>query len=571
MSGITAPVGLRMAERMRAIDLPVCAVLSGRAVRADLVETTSLRGQRVADALPELTKRSRSMVRLAAAEDGGQNVRPLKLGAVLSGGPAAGGHNVLVGIYQFIKAAHPGSELYGFKKGPEGLLSGKGGWFNDDLISSIKNTGGFDVRGLMGTSRKKLETEEDLANCYKVLLELGLNGVVIIGGDDSNTNAAFLADYFLRMGSDITVIGVPKTIDGDLQIWPWVPISFGFHTATQIYSNLIGNLLNDAKSSLKYWNFVKVMGRSASWIALEAALQTHPNLVLIGEEIKTKKQTLESVVQEIVEVIVARSQAGKNYGLVIIPEGIVEFIPEMNELLKKIGSHIFDFGVEEFKHLTPKEKSEEIVGYLEGSEEATWNSLPENIRDGLLAGPDDHGNIKLSQIQSDVMLMEMCKTKIQRINRDRKAAGQKEVKFDPMNNFYGYEGRCGYPTAFDLIYTYNLGRAAAALSYLGYTGYMAAVSNLEAPVEQWEAFGIPLAGLINVEIRKNQPALVIEKALVGMDNPALLHLNSLRESWKLGDDYLNPGTIQYLIENGQLAIDNLPLIMQIMAQAYRQN
>lgn len=435
-----------------------------------------------------------------------------KVGVVLSGGQAPGGHNVIIGLFDALKELNAGSSLIGFLNGPSGIIEKKYKELNAEFLAGYRNTGGFDM---IGSGRTKIETPEQFAAAEKVCRELDLDGLVIIGGDDSNTNAALLAEYFLSKDCKTSVIGVPKTIDGDLKN-EHIETSFGFDTACKVYSEIIGNLERDALSAKKYWFFVKIMGRSASHVALECALQTHPNITLIGEEIEAQKKTLEQIVNQITDVINKRAAQGKNYGVVIIPEGIIEFIPEFKQLIKELNQ------------LLAEGKN---VDQLSEQSAHVFHMLPELIQKQLLLDRDPHGNVQVSKIETERLLIEMVKPKV--------------PKLSPQPLFCGYEGRSCFPSNFDCQYCYALGQVAALLIDGGATGYMACVSDLAFPVSDWKCSGVPLVSMMHMEVRKGKSKPVIRKALVDLDGAAFEYFAAHRNKWAIEDDYRFPGPIQY--------------------------
>jgi pyrophosphate--fructose-6-phosphate 1-phosphotransferase len=437
---------------------------------------------------------------------------PKKVGVVLSGGQAPGGHNVIVGLFDALKELNPKSSLIGFLNGPSGIIENKTKELTGGFLDTYRNTGGFDM---IGSGRTKIETPEQFAAAEKVCREHNLDGLVIIGGDDSNTNAALLAEYFKSKNCKTAVVGVPKTIDGDLKN-AHIEISFGFDTACKVYSEIIGNLERDALSAKKYWFFVKIMGRSASHVALECALQTHPNITLIGEEIEAEQKTLDQIVNEIADVIHKRAASGKHYGVIIIPEGIIEFIPEFKQLIKELNQLL---------------SSGQNIDQLSERSAHVYRSLPELIQKQLLLDRDPHGNVQVSKIETERLLIEMVKAKVPKLN--------------PQPLFCGYEGRSCLPSNFDCQYCYALGQVAAVLISSGATGYMARVSNLALPVSDWKCGGIPLVSMMHMEVRKGKSKPVIRKALVDLDAAAFRYFADHRESWALGDDYQYPGPIQY--------------------------
>ncbi|MCB1107717.1 MAG: diphosphate--fructose-6-phosphate 1-phosphotransferase [Chlamydiia bacterium] len=443
----------------------------------------------------------------------------LKIGVVLSGGQAAGGHNVITGLFDALKKFHHESQLIGFLNGPSGIIEGESLNLSEDLLSNYRNQGGFD---LIGSGRTKIETDEQLEKSLAVLDKLQLDGLVVIGGDDSNTNGAVLAEACLARGQKTKIIGVPKTIDGDLKN-KYVDISFGFHTAASTYSEMIGNIARDAASAKKYTHFIKLMGRSASHIALECALSTHPNLCLIGEEVAEKKMTLKDVTNQIADLIEKRGNKGKNYGVILIPEGLIEFIPEMKILISELNT------------LLAKGKDETA---LSPEAKATFDFLPQEIRKQLLLDRDPHGNVQVSHIQTDLLFSTKVKEEL-------KGRSSFKGKFSPVHHFFGYEGRAGLPTNFDATYCYALGHVAALLIRDGHTGYMSAVRHLTKPSEEWEICGIPITSLMNLEIRKGKEKPVIRKALVDLSSAPFKAFARNRDKWSVEDHYAFPGPIQF--------------------------
>lgn len=458
--------------------------------------------------------------------------KSVRVGVLFSGGPAAGGHNIITGLYDGLKEINPKSEVIGFSDGPEGLLNGLARVLTAREIESVRNQGGF---YLLGTSRTKFEKAEDFQKCQQTLEKFLLDGLLVIGGDDSNTNAAHLSQYLIEHGSKTAVVGIPKTIDGDLAFLPYLETSFGFHTATRIYSEMVGNIGRDLPSSRKIWHFVKLMGRSASWVTLEVAFQTQPNVALIGEEIKAKNMTLAQVVEGICQVIAGRQAAGKKYGLVLIPEGIVEFIPEIKKLISEINQAIVKIGNENFLTMSVAERKEKVLLELGETNERLFLSFPAEVQNGLLSGLDPHGNVQVSQIASEVMLLELCREKL----------SSEKIKITTQTHFYGYDGRCGYPTWFDATYTYNLGRAGSILVAQKNSGYMVSIRNLAAEVNQWQVLAIPLTAMMSPEERKGKEVLVIAKYLVNLNSPAFQEFEKNRQKWALNDDYLCPGPVQF--------------------------
>ena len=461
----------------------------------------------------------------------------LTVGVVLSGGQAPGGHNVIAGIYDGLKKGNRESTLYGFLGGPSGLIENKTMHLTDAIIDAYRNTGGFDI---IGSGRTKIETPEQFAASLETAKKLGLNAVVIIGGDDSNTNAALLAEYFIEQGADIQVIGCPKTIDGDLKN-EYIETSFGFDTAVKTYSELIGNIEKDANSAKKYWHFIKLMGRSASHIALECALQTQPNVCLISEEIEQKKLSLAQVVDMIVDPIVKRAEKGENFGVILIPEGVVEFIPEMKNLITELNDTMGMYGSEFVKIDSFIERLYFLDQYLSAPCYELLKNLPTEIAEQLLLDRDPHGNVQVSRIDTEKLLITMVKKRLDEL----KAAGKYKGAFSAFPHFFGYEGRCAAPSNFDADYCYSLGFGASVLIASGLTGYLSSVRNLTAPAGQWIAGGIPLTMMMNMEQRHGNKKPVIKKALVELDGKPFKRLAENRGTWAVKSDYVFPGAIQY--------------------------
>ncbi len=461
------------------------------------------------------------------------------VGVILSGGQAPGGHNVIAGLYDALKNSNSSSKLYGFLGGPSGIIDGKYVEFTDEFINDYRNTGGFDI---IGSGRTKLETEEQFQKSLAVCKKLGISAVVIIGGDDSNTNAALLAEWFVKNNAGIQVIGCPKTIDGDLKN-DQIEISFGFDTATKTYAELIGNIERDANSAKKYWHFVKIMGRSASHVALEAALQTQPNITLISEEIEAKKMSLSSIIDYMTDIIVKRSNVGKNFGIAVIPEGLIEFIPEMGSMISNLNDIMASLESDpDFVNATTiREKFDIVENRLDSANAKVYSSLPALIKGQLLADRDPHGNVQVSKIETEKLLIEMISSKLEELKQQGDYIG----KFSAQSHFFGYEGRCAFPSNFDADYCYSLGYNAYALISNGLTGYLSSVRNLTAPADEWIAGGVPLTMMMNMEKRHGEMKPVIQKALVKLDGPVFKKLEENREDWALNDRYLFPGAIQY--------------------------
>ena len=461
------------------------------------------------------------------------------VGVILSGGQAPGGHNVIAGLYDALKQANSSNKLYGFLGGPSGIIDGKYVEFDDKFIDAYRNTGGFDI---IGSGRTKLETEEQFQKSWEVCKKLNISAVVIIGGDDSNTNAALLAEWFVKNNAGIQVIGCPKTIDGDLKN-EQIEISFGFDTATKTYAELIGNIQRDANSAKKYWHFIKIMGRSASHVALEAALQTQPNITLISEEVEEKKMSLESIINYMCDIIVKRADMGKNFGIAIVPEGLIEFIPEMKSMISNLNDIMASLENDpDFVNATTiRDKFDIVENRLDPANAKVYNSLPALIKGQLLADRDPHGNVQVSKIETEKLLIEMISTRLDEL----KSQGDYIGKFNPQSHFFGYEGRCAFPSNFDADYCYSLGFNAFALINFGLTGYLSSVRNLTAPADQWLAGGVPLTMMMNMEKRHGEMKPVIQKALVKLDGPVFKQLEENREDWAMNDRYLFPGAVQY--------------------------
>ena len=471
----------------------------------------------------------------------GQNTSEDKkqvVGVILSGGQAPGGHNVVCGLYDALKATNPDNVLYGFKGGPSGLLDDNYLIFDDAYINQFRNTGGFDI---IGSGRTKLETEEQFAVAAEVCAKHGITAIVIIGGDDSNTNAAVLAEYFAAHNTGVQVIGCPKTIDGDLKNED-IECSFGFDTATKTYSEIIGNIERDANSAKKYWHFVKVMGRSASHVALECALQTQPNICLIGEEVAAKKMSLAQIADYIADSVANRAAKGWNFGVAIIPEGIVEFVPEFSVLISEINELLAGEKADAFNELpTWAEKYAFIQAGLTEASMAVFAILPQTIQQQLFLERDPHGNVQVSLIESEKLFSAMVKENL----AERKKNGTFKGKFSAQHHFLGYEGRCAFPSNFDADYCYSLGYNAFMLIQYGYTGYLSKVSNLQAPAEEWVAGGMPITKMMNMERRHGSDKPVIRKALVELDGNPFRYFAEHRAQWALETCYVFPGAIQY--------------------------
>ncbi|NIZ40624.1 diphosphate--fructose-6-phosphate 1-phosphotransferase [Spirochaetales bacterium BR193] len=465
------------------------------------------------------------------------NFEAIKVGVILSGGQAPGGHNVIAGLFDGIKRANAGSKLYGFLGGPAGLLEANYIEITSDLMDEYRNTGGFDM---IQSGRTKLESTKQFDQVLENAKVLQLNALVVIGGDDSNTNGAVLAEYFKSRNSPIQVIGCPKTIDGDLKN-QFIETSFGFDTAAKTYAELIGNIARDASSARKYWHFIKLMGRSASHIALECALQTHPNVCLISEEVESKKMTLASVVEEIAQSVIKRADKGWNFGVVLIPEGLIEFIPEIKQLISELNDLISEKSTE-FSALTDiDEKIHWIKNHLETESAAVYLSLPKEIQLQLILDRDPHGNVQVSLIETDKLLASMVSSYLEKAQ----VQGLYKGKFSPLGHFFGYEGRCAFPSNFDADYCYSLGYTSFLLIANGLTGYISSLRDLQRPASEWIAGGIPLTMMMNMEKRHGERKPVIRKALVDLNGKPFQHFVRMRERWAVESDYAYPGAIQY--------------------------
>ena len=459
------------------------------------------------------------------------------VGVILSGGQAPGGHNVISGLFDGLKALNPNNKLYGFLGGPSGLVDHQYIELTKEIVDEYRNTGGFDI---IGSGRTKLEEEEQYEKGAVICKKLGINAIVVIGGDDSNTNACVLAEYYSQKNTGIQVIGCPKTIDGDLKN-EMIETSFGFDTACKVYSELIGNIQRDANSAKKYWHFIRLMGRSASHITLECALQSQPNICIVSEEVEAKNQTLNDVVNDIVKVIVNRANFGLNFGTILIPEGLIEFIPAMKKLISELNdllAHNDDFNALE----TDDEKRQYVKGMLQPDSREVYNSLPKGIAKQLTLDRDPHGNVQVSLIETEKLLIEMVAKRLAQL----KAEGKYKGKFSAINHFFGYEGRCAIPSNFDADYTYSLGYTASLLISEGKTGYMSSVRNLTAPAAEWIAGGVPITMMMNMEKRHGKMKPVIQKALVLLDGAPFKFFAANRVDW--ADEkasYIYPGPVQY--------------------------
>lgn len=484
------------------------------------------------------------LVEFVTAENALQ--KEMNVGVILSGGQAPGGHNVISGLFDEIKKLNPNNRLYGFLMGPSGLVDHKYIEITEELIADYRNTGGFD---LIGSGRTKLEKVEQFEKGLEVIRELNIKAVVIIGGDDSNTNACVLAEYYAAKNYGVQVIGCPKTIDGDLKN-EQIETSFGFDTATKTYSEVIGNIERDCNSARKYWHFIKLMGRSASHIALECALQTQPNICLISEEIEAKDLTLNDIVEQIASTVAYRASQGNNFGVVLIPEGLIEFIPAIGRLIQELNDLLAAHG-QDYKGLDKDAQREYILSHLSEANKATFETLPEGVARQLSLDRDPHGNVQVSLIETEKLISEMVGAKLDQWAKEGKYNG----KFSALHHFFGYEGRCAAPSNFDADYCYALGASAAQLIANGKTGYMAIVKNTTAGTEEWKAGGVPITMMMNMEKRNGEMKPVIRKALVDLNGKPFKAFAAHRDQWAKETCYVYPGPIQYW---GPASVCDLP-------------
>lgn len=461
---------------------------------------------------------------------------PCNVGVILSGGQAPGGHNVIAGLFDGIKEMNPDSKLFGFILGPIGLIEHNYTELTKDIIDEYRNTGGFDI---IGSGRNKLETKEEFDKGLEILNELNITALVIIGGDDSNTNACVLAEYYAKIGAGIQVIGCPKTIDGDLKN-EMIETSFGFDTACKVYSEVIGNIQRDCISARKYWHFIKLMGRSASHITLECALQVQPNIAIISEEVEAKNQTLQDVVNGIADIVAQRAEQGNTFGTVLIPEGLIEFIPAMKSLIEELNDYLAHHE-KEFKRIKRSHQRAYIIDQLSAENARIYASLPEDVARQLTLDRDPHGNVQVSMIDTEKLLAEMVGKRLKKMADE----GGPKVKFATQDHFFGYEGRCAAPSNYDADYCYSLGYTSAGLIGTGKTGYMASVRNTTAPASEWIAGGVPITMMMNMERRQGEMKPVIKKALVDLDGKPFKVFAAHRDSWAIVSDYVYPGPIQF--------------------------
>ncbi len=460
----------------------------------------------------------------------------INVGVILSGGQAPGGHNVIAGLFDGVKRLNPESRLFGFLMGPGGLVDHKYMEITAEVMDAYRNTGGFDI---IGSGRTKLEKTEQFDKGLEIIKELGIKALVIIGGDDSNTNACVLAEYYAAKNTGVQVIGCPKTIDGDLKN-AYIETSFGFDTACKVYSEVIGNIQRDCNSAQKYWHFIKLMGRSASHIALECALQTQPNYCIISEEVEQKALSLDNIVTSIAQAVADRAAAGNNFGTVLIPEGLIEFVPAMKALIAELNDLLAHKG-EEYAAVAPEEQRQYIIGLLSKENAEVYASLPAGVARQLTMDRDPHGNVQVSLIETEKLLSEMVANKL----AAWKAEGKYVGKFNPQHHFFGYEGRCAAPSNYDADYCYALGYNASQLIAAGKTGYMSSIRNTTAPAAEWVAGGIPITMMMNMERRHGEMKPVIQKALVDLNGAPFKAFAANRELWAKETCYVYPGPIQY--------------------------
>lgn len=512
-------------------------------LREDIREIKPVLGQSTSsasdqEALKQLFPNTYGLPKVAFEKGNNPEIgKKLNVGVILSGGQAPGGHNVICGLYDALKNANKENTLYGFMGGPSGILDDKYMIMTDELIDAYRNTGGFDI---IGSGRTKLETKEQIKVCTEVCHKHNINAIVIIGGDDSNTNAAVLAEYFRAQCENICVVGCPKTIDGDLKNES-IETSFGFDTATKTYSELIGNIERDANSARKYWHFIRLMGRSASHIALECALQTQPNICLIGEEVEAKNQSIEEITNYIAGVIAKRAENGNNFGVVLVPEGLIEFVPSLKVLISEINDLLAKTEKEFNAIETVAEKISFVEGKLSSASKKVFDSLPEEIKGQLLADRDPHGNVQVSRIETEKLLIQTVTKRLKEMKEEGTYCG----KFSTQNHFFGYEGRCAFPSNFDSDYCYSLGYNAVLLLSANLTGYLSSVTQLSKPADQWQAGGIPITMMMNMEQRHGEQKPVIKKALVELDGEPFKYFQAHRDIWAVETAFTYPGAIQY--------------------------
>lgn len=524
----------QLSEARAAYQPKLPPVLRNGALKVALSEGDATQSVADQDKIAELFPNTYGIPTVRFVEGEAPAARPLRVGVVLSGGQAPGGHNVIAGIYDGVKSISSDSQVFGFLGGPSGLEGNEYIIIDDAKMDAYRNTGGFDI---IGSGRTKLETTAQFDECLKVVAEHSIDTIVIIGGDDSNTNAAVLAEYFKARGSDCSVVGCPKTIDGDLKN-EHIETSFGFDTAVKTYSELIGNIARDANSAKKYWHFIKLMGRSASHIGLEAALQTQPNICLISEEVEAKQMTLSQVVSEMSDIVEARGNAGKNFGIALIPEGLVEFIPEIKALISELNDTLAHHEAEVNAIEDMAERVSKVCTLITEPSAAVLESLPQGIQAQLLLDRDPHGNVQVSLIETEKLLIEM-------VAKELKTRASFKGSFKALNHFFGYEGRCAAPSNFDADYCYSLGYSASILAHNKMTGYMSSVADLIHGADNWKAGGIPTTMMMNMERRHGEDKPVIQKALVLLDAAPFKYFAEHRSEWAREEAYLYPGAIQY--------------------------
>ena len=552
-----------LADSRRSYRPALCPVLEEMVVVVEPLKGAVMQVHReAAKQLPMISRNPLVGVRKAGADDeiSGRYGKERRIGVVFSGGPAPGGHNVIAGLYEGAQKANPKSEIIGFLVGPAGVMKGTYINITGDLVARYRNAGGF---AMIKTGRDKIDTPEKMEQCRKTCRDLRLDALVIVGGDDSNTNAAFVAEATQDIG--VQVIGVPKTIDGDLQVPEYCQISFGFHSAARAYANTIGSLCVDSSSDVKYWHFVKIMGRSASHLAMEAAFLSHPNVVLIGAEVADKEMNIHDIVKHICDAIVKRSELGRNYGVVVMPEGLLECIDDINVIILKLNKIIADYnrnsageGRDFHRDLTSMSDKMRYVNthpIWKDYDSRVLIDLPQELQDGLFKPRDAHGNFQFSQVPIDEIVLDMVRTYLIRLKNEGKFKGQ----FKAQSIFAGYFGRGTLPTKFDCDYAYNLGQTAFALIANGLTGYMAAIKDLYLPVSGWNPVGVPIASLLHLEERKGRLQLVIQKSLVDLEGGAFKAFSRERVKWVIEDNYRTPGPIQFYGSN----VESRPIIVQL--------
>jgi len=484
------------------------------------------------------------------------------IGVILSGGQAPGGHNVIAGLFDGMKNLNKNNRLYGFLMGPGGLVDHQYKELTAEIVDEYRNTGGFDI---IGSGRTKLEKKSQFDQGLEILKKLNIKALVIIGGDDSNTNAAVLAEYYESINAGIQVIGCPKTIDGDLKN-EMIETSFGFDTACKVYSELIGNILRDCASARKYWHFIKLMGRSASHITLECALQTQPNYCIISEEIEAKGLSLDDIVNDIASVVAERAERGDNFGTVLIPEGLIEFIPAIKHLIDELNDFLTDFK-DEFSIIIKEEQREFVIGKLTKDNSLVYASLPESVASQLTLDRDPHGNVQVSLIETEKLLAEMVSNRLEEWKKEGKFHGS----FATQTHFFGYEGRCSYPSNYDADYCYTLGYTAAGLVGIGKTGYMSSVRNTTAHADEWITGGVPITMMMNMERRNGGMKPVIQKAMVKLEDAPFRYFIENRGRWAITTDFVYPGPIQYFGPSEVCDVPTVTLLLeQLGIEAYRK-